>query len=292
MDHYFKVAILQLDARCDSNESLLVGIDACRKAKALGADIAVFPEMWNIGYEMPSVDTPIDFWMQKAISEESDYLLKFQKLARELKMAIAITFLEKTKDYPKNSVVIYDQFGRRILKYSKVHTVDFKMEKYTMPGNDFLVSELDYGRGKANVGTMICFDRDFPESARILMLKGAEVILVPNACLMSKIRLDTLRVRAYENMVGIVTVNYANEGGKSSAFSPIVRDREKRELDSEILIMDEAEKIQIVTFDLSEIRDYRRRETLGDAYRKPGLYRYLSEEHVKDPFIREDAKRK
>ena len=37
---------------------------------------------------------------------------------------------------------------------------------------------------------MICYDRDFPESARILILKGAEIILVPNACRMTKIRLE------------------------------------------------------------------------------------------------------
>ncbi len=50
---------------------------------------------------------------------------------------------------------------------------------------------------------MICFDRDFPESARILMLKGAEIILVPNACLKTNIRLEQLKVRAYENVVSL-----------------------------------------------------------------------------------------
>lgn len=136
---------------------------------------------------------------------------------------------------------------------------------------------------------MICFDRDFPESARILMLKGAEIILVPNACFMSKIRLDLLKVRAYENMVGIVTVNYSTNGGKSSAFSPIVRD--KNEIDNEILIMNEKEDIKIVKFNLNEIRKYRKTETLGDAYRKPSLYKYISEEHIKEPFIRKDSRR-
>lgn len=47
------------------------------------------------------------------------------------------------------------------------------------------------------------------------MLQGSEIILVPNACYMLKIRLEQLKVRAYENMVGIVTVNYANYGGKA-----------------------------------------------------------------------------
>ena len=52
---------------------------------------------------------------------------------------------------------------------------------------------------------LTAYDREFPESARILMLKGAEIILVPNACPMEINRLSQLRARAYENMVAIVT---------------------------------------------------------------------------------------
>lgn len=291
MNNDFKVAILQLDTINDSDKSLVKGIEACKKAKKLGADIAVFPEMWNIGYEMPSNENQINKWVSKAITENDSYLLIFKNLALELNMAIGITFLEKTDDLPKNSIIIFDRLGNKILKYSKVHTVDFKMEKFTKPGTEFNVSELDYERGKVIIGAMICFDRDFPESSRILMLKGAEIILVPNACLMSKIRLEQLKVRAYENMVGIVTINYSTNGGKSSAFSPIVRDKNKNELESEILIMDEKEDIQIVNFNLNEVRDYRKRETLGDAYRKPLLYNYISEEYIKEPFIRKDSRR-
>lgn len=291
MDNNFKVAILQLNAVNDSNKNLIKGIEACKKAKQLGADIAVFPEMWNIGYEMPTGNEDISIWKQKSITEDSDYLLKFKELAKELNMAIAITFLEKTKNLPKNSIIIYDRFGNKILKYSKVHTVDFKMEKYTEPGTDFYVEELDYGRGKVNIGSMICYDREFPESARILMLKGAEIILVPNACYMQKIRLEQLKVRAYENMVGIVTVNYANYGGKSSAYSPIVRDINKNELNSEILVMNDKEDIKIAQFNMNEVRQYRSRETLGNAYRKPYAYKQLIEDNVREPFIREDSRR-
>ncbi len=129
------------------------------------------------------------------------------------------------------------------------------------------------------------------ESARILMLQGSEIILVPNACYMSKIRLEQLKVRAYENMVGIVTVNYANHGGKSSAYSPIVRNINKHELNSELLVMDNKEDIKMVQFNMNEIREYRSRETLGDAYRKPYAYKQLIENNVKEPFIRKDARR-
>ncbi len=302
MENKFRVALLQLNSINDINKSLNKGEEACRRAKELGADIAVFPEMWSIGYEMPydedsiknnnyMLDDKIKKWKYKAIDDNDIYLLKYKRLAKELDMAIAITYLEKTDDLPKNSVIIYDRFGNIVLKYSKVHTVDFKVEKYIKPGTDFFTNILDYKRGKLNIGAMICFDRDFPESARILMLKGAEIIIVPNACYMSKIRLEQLKVRAYENMVGIVTVNYANLGGKSSAFSPIVRDISKNEVDSELLVMDNNENIKVIEFDMKLIREYRNRETLGDSYRKPLLYKYICEEHVREPFIRKDSRR-
>ena len=82
---------------------------------------------------------------------------------------------------------------------------------------------------------MICYDREFPESARILMLMGAEIVLVPNACPMEINRLSQLRGRAYENMIGIATCNYPQGkpdcNGHSSAFDGVAylpgrRDRE------------------------------------------------------------------
>lgn len=56
---------------------------------------------------------------------------------------------------------------------------------------------------------MICYDREFPESARILMPKGAELILVPNACFLEHNRISQLRARAFENTVAVAVANYA-----------------------------------------------------------------------------------
>ena len=208
-------------------------------------------------------------------------------------MAIAITYLEKNKPQPKNTVSIIDENGEIILDYSKVHTVDFKMESFTDYGTDFNVCELKYDNQSVKIGTMICYDRDFPESARILMLKGAEIVLVPNACYMRDIILSEQRVRAYENMIGIVTVNYPSERdkGRSSAYSPIVRDEYGNEIDNEMLVMGEEEDIQIVSFDIEEIRKYRENDFLGDAYRKPFAYKQLVENNPQYPFIRKYARR-
>ena len=56
--------------------------------------------------------------------------------------------------------------------------------------------------------------------------------------------------------------------------------------------MDEKEDVKVVEFDMNEIRNYRKREPLGDAYRKPYAYKEIIQDNVKDPFIRKDSRRK
>ncbi len=77
---------------------------------------------------------------------------------------------------------------------------EWKKDADLAPGEDFWVADLDTPLGPVKTGTMICYDREFPESARILMLKGAELILVPNACPMEINRLSQLRAGAEEGI--------------------------------------------------------------------------------------------
>lgn len=171
----------------------------------MDADIALFPEMWSTGYQ---IKENIDELKASAISADSEFATLFGKLAQELGMAIGITFLEKYKPLSRNMLCLFDCFGNIALTYAKVHTCDFGDECRLTAGDDFYVADLNTGKGNVKIGAMICYDREFPESARILMLKGAEIILVPNACPMEINRISQLRARAYENMVGIATVNY------------------------------------------------------------------------------------
>lgn len=100
-------------------------------------------------------------------------------------MAIAVTLLEKHEPKPRNTVCLFDRHGELIYRYSKVHICDFGEdddEGVLDAGYDFYVAELDTAKGRIKVGSMICYDREFPESARVLMMKGAELLLVPNAC--------------------------------------------------------------------------------------------------------------
>ena len=288
-----KVALLQILPSGSQGENLSKGIEYCKKAKLMGADIALFPEIWNTGYV---ISEDMERLLSDAVSSDSEFVLSFSALAKELDMAIGITFLEKTDSLPKNSLVLFDRHGQNVLHYSKVHTCDFGDEARLSQGEDFFVCELDTKDGKVNIGAMICYDREFPESARILMLKGAEIILVPNACPMEINRLSQLRARAYENMLGIATCNYPKGkpdcNGHSSAFDGVAYMEDvEGSLDTCILEAGEEEGIFIADFDMEKIRNYRQSEVHGNAYRRPWKYSLIVSEEKNEPFIRDDFRK-
>ncbi len=272
------IALLQLLPGKDTEQQLQIGTDACVRAKEMGADIALFPEMWSDGYAIPQDAALLD---RLAVANDSDFVRRFGELSAQLQMAIGITFLEKHDPKPRNSIVLFDRHGERKLHYSKVHTCDFDAERMLSPGEDFQVADLDIGAGTVRVGSMICFDREFPESARILMLKGAEVILAPNACPMEINRLAALRTRAYENKLAVVTCNYPKGqpdcNGHSTVFDGVawLRD-EPCTRDMCILEAPEQEGIFLAKIDLDMLREYRRHEVMGDTYRHPEKYAILA----------------
>ena len=285
-----KIALLQI-APCDSlSENLKKGMGACRKAREMGADIALFPEMFSNGYRI--YGRPVEEWQAEAIPADGEFVGAFGKLAKELNMAIGITLLERYDGDPRNALVLFDRFGERRLSYSKVHTCDFDVERNLTPGEDFYVTELDTACGPVKVGAMICYDREFPESARILMLKGAELILTPNACPMEINRLSQLRARAFENMLAVVTCNYPGTvpdcNGGSSAFDGVayLPDLEGSR-DTCILQAGEEEGVYIARLDLGQLRAYRACEAHGNAWRHPKKYGLLVEAKIEAPFIRE-----
>lgn len=286
-----KIALLQIAPCKNLDENLEKGIACCKKAKEKGADIALFPEMWSNGYNI--YGRPADEWKKEAISIDSDFINTFGILAKQLNMAIGITLLEKYKNAPRNSLALFDRYGELKFVYAKVHTCDFGVERYLTAGEDFYVTTLDTSCGKVKIGAMICYDREFPESARILMLKGAELILVPNACPMEINRLSQLRARTFENMLAIATCNYPGTvpdcNGNSSVFDGVVYlPNESNSRDTCIFQAGEEEGIYISELDLEQLRSYRENEVHGNAYRHPKKYKLLTESKIDKPFIRDD----
>jgi N-carbamoylputrescine amidase len=290
-----QVALLQMAAHAtDLAANLAKGEAFCRRAAAMGADVALFPEMWNIGY----APCPLDVdgraaWRALALTLQSDYVTRFRDLARELDMAIALTYLERHGQAVRNSVSLIDRHGDILFTYSKIHTCEWDWEAECEPGDDFYVAALDTKSGPVQVGAMICFDREFPEPARILMLQGAEIILTPNACELEANRLGQFRARAMENMVGVAMANYAapQSNGHSVAFSPICFGEDERTRNPLIIEAGEAEAVYLAEFDMDKIRAWREHEAWGNAFRRPGRYSLLTAPRVEPPFVRSSATR-
>lgn len=288
-----KIAFLQIMPTGTTEGNLQKGIGCCREAKQLGADIALFPEMWSCGYYIPD---DVNKLKSMAVSTVGEFVDAFSKLAEELEMAIGITFLERHDPLPRNTICLFDRHGKMQYTYAKVHTCDFGEECRLDAGDDFYVVDLDTAKGVVRTGSMICYDREFPESARILMLKGAELILVPNACPMEINRLSQLRGRAYENMLAIATCNYPagqpDCNGHSTlydgvAYLPGLPDSR----DTCIMQAGDDEGIYIAELDVDMLRSYREHEVHGNAYRHPDKYSILTEERIRYPFVREDYRR-
>lgn len=278
-----KVALIQYDAIMpDIEQNTITAIKLIRQASKNGADLVLFPECFLTAYEVPAICEKLlpiqeiencpEFieWCENALTEDEEHFIQIANLAAKLNIGVVITGFSKGKQYPQNTAWIINRDGKVILKYSKVHTCDFSWERYVESGDAFPVCQFD----GITMGCMICYDREYPESARELMLNGAELIMHPNCCGGMAPRLKELSVRAMENMVGIAMANPPAQGmGNSCAFSPVVWTKEG--MDNTIFVGKELEEaIYYVEFDMDEIREYREKEDLG-KYRKTKAYKKL-----------------
>ena len=278
-----KVAMVQYDANePDIDFNTKVAMKYIKEAKESGADIVLFPECFLTAYCCPDIveellpleelenDSEFIDWCNSAVTEEEEHVLQIRKLAKELQIGVVITAFTKGEKYPQNTAIVIDKNGDIILKYSKVHTCDFDWERYLESGQEFKVCEFD----GVNIGVIICYDREYPESARELMLQGAEIIFNPNNCGGMEPRLKELSVRAMENMVGVAMANPPAPGmGRSAAFNPMVWGENGEVLDNTIIVAEEFyEGIVYAEFDIDIIRKYRENEDLG-KFRKPRAYK-------------------
>lgn len=275
----FKVAVLQkrsLDR--EMSKSINIIISNMELASESNADILLLPECFITGYELPIEN-------KDALTDDSEFIQTLCSAAQRLHIGVVATALTQGRTKPRNSAFIIDKDGKILIKYSKVHTCDFADERCLESGDEFKVCDF-HG---VKIGIMICYDREYPESARVLMLKGAEILLVPNDCGAMKPRIQALSTRAYENMVGIVMANPNGENcGNSCAFSPICWDRQGVCVDNTIFLADEmTEGLYYASFDMEQLRSYREHEMMGNTFRKVKAYGDLLSDDINYPFIRD-----
>ncbi len=157
------------------------------------ADLALLPEMFN--GRKPRDPEPLDGPSANLLARK----------AQEWKMFTCASFYEKRGDLVYNTAPLFDRQGRLVGAYEKNFPYDPELDDGVTPGVRFPVFDTGLGR----VGIMICYDSWFPETARILARRGAELILFPNAGYF----VDLMPARASDNGVWIAVSSLNHPAG-------------------------------------------------------------------------------
>jgi len=174
-----KVAALQLAFGDDIDANIAAVSDLVRDAAAKGAKIILPPELFEGPYFCQVEDESL-FAKAKPVGEHKA-VAAMQALASELKVFIPTSFFEADGPHHYNSLAMIDDQGAVMGVYRKSHIPDgpgYEEKFYFRPGNTgFKVWKTPYG----TVGVGICWDQWYPETARAMMLMGADMLFFPTA---------------------------------------------------------------------------------------------------------------
>ena len=174
------VAAIQMGCGSDVKENIEKASELIREAAAQGAQVILPPELFERPYFCQ--ERRYEYYGYARTPEEDDAVIHMKKLAKELETVIPVSFYE-AGDHRQmfNSVAVIDADGSVRGIYRKTHIPDdhYYQEKfYFTPGDTgFRAFKTRYG----TIGVGICWDQWFPETARGLALKGAELLFYPTA---------------------------------------------------------------------------------------------------------------
>lgn len=173
------VAAIQMRCVPDPAENLRTADRLVRQAAGQGAQVVLLPELFEREYFCQQ--RRYDFYAYAAPTDENPAVQMGIRLARELHIVLPISFFERDCNNFYNTVACIDADGTLLGTYRKTHIPDdhYYQEKfYFTPGDTgFRVFRTKFGC----IGVGICWDQWFPESARCMALKGAELLFYPTA---------------------------------------------------------------------------------------------------------------
>ena len=177
-----------------------------------GANVVITPEGALDGYVINEVNSNseednniVDRFFNLGERIDGPYIQKASALADELNIYFVFGFLEREEKNLYNTAILIDPDGDIIGRYRKTHFAQgyaINPEAYKA-GDEFPIFQTSFGK----VGILICYDRQLPEPARILALKGAEILFIPSyGSYTNENGWNTimLRTRARENRVPLV----------------------------------------------------------------------------------------
>ncbi len=270
----------------DLERNLQDHVRMIREAGEKNADIVCFCELGGTGYRQDLLgqklydlaedpaDGPTIRTLGPIAKEQGMYVIAPVVIA-DPEGRVHEDGLAEGKPIVYNSVMLIDREGQLAGTYSKNHAFDTE-QKYFALGDDMPVFDTDFG----TIGIMICFDMGLPETARILALKGAEIIFVPSAWrIEDELMWDVnTQCRALENRVFLAAVNrVGREGDELLMFG------KSKVVDYDGRVIAEAhrfrEEVITTTVDLGKL-EFARFEVPYIARRKPQNYDILCDQEV------------
>ena len=173
------VAALQLAFGEDTAQNIRNVSELVREAAGKGAEVVLPPELFERPYFCRVEDEEL-FATAKPTAEHPS-VLAMQALAGELNIWIPTSFFEADGPHHYNSLAMIDDKGAVMGVYRKSHIPDgpgYSEKFYFRPGNSGFRT---WPTPAAQLGVGICWDQWYPETARSLMLMGAEILLYPTA---------------------------------------------------------------------------------------------------------------
>lgn len=173
-----KVAAVQMSMSNSRDDNVARAEAAVREAAARGAGLVVLPELFETPY-FPQVEDEEAFALAQDLG--STLVERFKHLARELGILLPLSVFERDQQSYYNSLVLVNEQGQAERVYRKAHIPDgpcYEEKFYFAPGNTPFEP---WATRHGIIGCGICWDQWFPECARILVLKGAELLLYPTA---------------------------------------------------------------------------------------------------------------
>ena len=173
------VAATQMACTWDREANIGNAEALVREAAAAGAQIILLQELFETPYFCK--DQKQEHFALAKPAEGHPLLEKMSQLARELEVVLPVSFFERANRAHYNSLAVIDADGRNLGLYRKSHIPDgpgYQEKFYFSPGDTgFKVWRTRY----AVIGAAVCWDQWFPEAARAMALKGAEILLYPTA---------------------------------------------------------------------------------------------------------------
>ncbi len=179
IDPSLRIALWPAGMSINQQENIAKACDAVRAAKKSGADLLVLPELFCNQYFCINEN---DKYFGLAQSLDGDLIKSFRKAAKAESICVVVPFFEKGDDGRYyNCAVTIDADGEIAGRYRKTHIPYDPLfyEKFYFSPSDNIYEPVDLGFIK--LGVLICYDQWFSEPARILALKGAELIVYPSA---------------------------------------------------------------------------------------------------------------